>query len=251
MAYKSTRRQWVKLWVNEWLDGTTRFKLTKPQRLLWIDLLALAGRSRFPGLIYAGDQKDGERVGYPISYLAGVLGFGTIDLHNALVILQEHGHIYINGLDRDSLVIGICNWDKYQSEYMRQKTYREVTPEVTSEVTTGVTTGVTTETTSRLLVEGEVDVEGEGEVEGEAEVECISAAAFASIGFDQPFGHPKFQTIWLGNYSQRGNRWLTQVMEATIQECQKSKVSIPPQFFEAKHEIERQENASVPKRVPL
>lgn len=153
MSYKVTRRQWVKLWVNEWLDGTTRFKLTKPQRLLWIDLLALAGRSRFPGFIYAGEQKDGERVGYPLNYLAGVLGFESQDLNNALLILQEHGHIKLSGVERDSLIIQLINWDKYQSEYQRQRAYRKVTKKVTNR------------STSRLPVEG--DVEGDVEVEGE------------------------------------------------------------------------------------
>src|SRR5262245_39860578 len=144
MPYKSTRRQWVKLWVNEWLDGTTRFKLTQRQRLLWVDLLALAGRSRFPGIIYAGDNADGSRVGYPLSWLAGVLGFDVTDLHNSLQVLFAHHHIYMENKD-DAYVIHIINWSKYQSEYLRQRTYRKVT----------------TQTTSRLPVEGEE----EGEVE--------------------------------------------------------------------------------------
>src|SRR5215471_18736943 len=146
MPYKSTRRQWVKLWVNEWLDGTTRFKLTQRQRLLWVDLLALAGRSRFPGIIYAGDNPDGSRVGYPIEWLAGVLGFEVTDLHNSLSALEVHEHIHIKNTS-NSLVIEIANWSKYQSEYLRQRAYRKVT----------------TQTTRRLPVEGE----GEGEKEGE------------------------------------------------------------------------------------
>lgn len=48
----------IKLWVNEWLDGTTRFQMSGAQRAFWIDLLAMAGRSRFPGIICAG--MDGE-----------------------------------------------------------------------------------------------------------------------------------------------------------------------------------------------
>src|SRR5208283_657385 len=144
MSYKSTRRQWVKLWVNEWLDGTTRFELTAPQRLLWIDLLALAGRSRFPGFIYAGEGEGGKRVGYPIAYLAGVLQMDEVTLNNALKLLQAHAHITLDEVSTDNWVIGIVNWEKYQSEYLRQKTYRKVT----------------TKTTSRLPVE----VEGERDV---------------------------------------------------------------------------------------
>src|SRR5579862_5551235 len=126
MAYKSTRRQWVKLWVNEWLDGTSRFELTAQQRLLWIDLLALAGRSRFPGYIYAGEAGDGSKVGYPIAYLAGVLQMDEVTLNNALKLLQLHAHITLDEVIPDVFVIGIINWEKYQSEYLRQKTYRKV-----------------------------------------------------------------------------------------------------------------------------
>jgi len=145
MSYKSTRRQWVKLWVNEWLDGTTRFELTAAQRLLWVDLLALAGRSRFPGFIYAGTGQGNEKVGYPIAYLAGVLQMDETDTNNALKLLEAHGHITLEEVSPEKYIIGIINWEKYQSEYLRQKTYRKVT----------------TKTTSRLPVEGEGDVEGD------------------------------------------------------------------------------------------
>src|SRR5882757_7518023 len=149
MSYKSTRRQWVKLWVNEWLDGTTRFELTPQQRLLWIDLLALAGRSRFPGFIYAGIGEGDKKVGYPIPYLAGVLQMDEQGTNNALRLLDAHGHITLDEVAPEQYVIGIVNWEKYQSEYLRQKAYRKVT----------------TKTTSRLPVE--VEVEGDVEVEGE------------------------------------------------------------------------------------
>jgi len=145
VAYKSTRRQWVKLWVNEWLDGTSRFELTPQQRLLWIDLLALAGRSRFPGEIYAGLAGNGSKVGYPIAYLAGVLQMDEVTTNNALKLLKEHCHITLDESAPEQYVIGIINWEKYQSEYLRQKTYRKVT----------------TNATSRLLVEGEGEVEGD------------------------------------------------------------------------------------------
>src|SRR5271170_3615970 len=111
MSYKSTRRQWVKLWVNEWLDGTTRFELTAPQRLLWVDLLALAGRSRFPGFVYAGSGQGDKRMGYPIAYLAGVLQMNEIDLNNALKLLEAHNHITLDETAPEQYVIGIINWE--------------------------------------------------------------------------------------------------------------------------------------------
>lgn len=231
MSYKSTRRQWVKLWVNEWLDGTTRFKLTQRQRLLWIDLLAMAGRSRWPGKIFAGYGENQAPIGYPLSWLAGTLGFEVTDLNNALVILNAQGHITLD-LQDDSAVIGIVNWEKYQSEYLRQKGYRKVT----------------TKRTSRLPVEGEKEVEVEREVEVE---DKGSAAAWTSIGYP-PFGHKQFRSVWVSRFNTRGEKeWLTDVMERTIQDCDHLGVKVPPQFFDAKREVEAREMASLPRRVPL
>lgn len=235
MSYKSTRRQWVKLWVNEWLDGTTRFELTAPQRLLWIDLLALAGRSRFPGFVYAGTGRDGKKLGYPIAYLAGVLQMDELALNNALRLLKEHEHITLDETAPESYIIGIINWEKYQSEYLRQKTYRKVTPEVTND------------STSRLLVEGE-----KKEKRGREEVEVKdAAAAFRAIGFDQPFGHANFQAVWWDEWLNPKNRWMTQMMEAAIQRCQEDHIKVPPQFYDAKRDVEVQENAQARKRAPL
>jgi len=178
MSYKSTRRQWVKLWVNEWLDGTSRFELTAQQRLLWIDLLALAGRSRFPGFIYAGLAGDGSKVGYPIAYLAGVLQMDEVTLNNALRLLREHCHITLDESHAEQFVIGIINWEKYQSEYLRQKTYRKVT----------------TKTTSRLPVEGEGDVE----VEVEGEVKHIKSVS--------PLGSEEFKAFLAAYPIQTGRK---------------------------------------------
>jgi len=230
MSYKSTRRQWVKLWVNEWLDGTTRFELTAPQRLLWIDLLALAGRSRFPGYVYAGEGEAGKKVGYPIAYLAGVLQMDEVTLNNALKLLQQHHRITLEETGPEQYVIGIINWEKYQSEYLRQKAYRKVT----------------TQTTSRLPVEGEGEVEGDKRRRRET-----AAAAFSAIGFAAPFGDKKFQRVFLERYmAQLPGEWLTQVMESVIQKCQQANIGIPPQFYDAKRDVEQRENRLVKKAVP-
>lgn len=233
MSYKSTRRQWVKLWVNEWLDGTTRFELTAAQRLLWVDLLALAGRSRFPGFIYAGTGQGSEKVGYPIAYLAGVLQMNEIDLNNALKLLQVHSHITLDETGVECYVIGIVNWEKYQSEYLRQKGYRKVT----------------TQTTSRLPVEVEVEVEGEGDKRQREKQR--TAAAFDILGHPEPFGTKQFQREWLSYFEKGTQPYLSLKMEACIQRCQDAGVRIPPQFYDAKRDAEARDAAMAPKRTPL
>jgi len=198
MTYKSSRRQWVKLWVNEWLDGTSRFELTAQQRLLWIDLLALAGRSRFPGQIYAGVGGDGSKVGYPIGYLSGLLQMDEVTLNNALKLLREHCHITLDESAPEQYIIGIINWEKYQSEYLRQKTYRKVT----------------TQTTKRLPVE----VEGEVEGEEEGEVTHIKRVSLGSREFKAFFEAYPVQTGRKAALSE----WIHQMLDNCSKDVMKS-----------------------------
>jgi hypothetical protein len=77
-----------------------------------------------------------------------------------------------------------------------------------------------------------------------------SASAFSEIGFDAPFGQPPFQAIWVTHFTaaKENGAWLTEAMEATIQECQRYKIGVPPQFFDAKHGIEKSERAEFDRR---
>jgi DnaD/phage-associated family protein len=44
-------KDFIKLWVNPWLDGSTRSELSPAERSVWIDLLALAGRYNKEGIM--------------------------------------------------------------------------------------------------------------------------------------------------------------------------------------------------------
>lgn len=72
---------------------------------------------------------------------------------------------------------------------------------------------------------------------------AAAAAAFTEIGFDNPFGQPSFQAEWVTRYleAKKNGTWLTATMEETIQACQKMGIGIPPQFYEAKHDVEKKE----------
>jgi hypothetical protein len=84
-----------------------------------------------------------------------------------------------------------------------------------------------------------------------AEEEEDTTAAYRAIGFDAPFGHKDFQDVFLSLWAGRtGDEWITQTMEQTIQTCQTHNIKIPPQFYEAKRDIEAKENSQV-KRTPL
>jgi hypothetical protein len=79
----------------------------------------------------------------------------------------------------------------------------------------------------------------------EAEEQTAAAtAAFTAIGSDLgPYGQEAFQEVWVRKFRHHNGEWLTAVMEETIQECQRSKIGVPPRFYSAKHRIEEEENA--------
>jgi hypothetical protein len=66
-------------------------------------------------------------------------------------------------------------------------------------------------------------------------------AAFLELGFETVFGQKAFQAIFIKHhqkYLEDGYEYLTDALEATIQECQAGNIGIPPQFYEAKHTVE-------------
>ena len=107
-------RKWIKIWVAESLRGTMRFDFTPAERGVWYDLLALAGDSRQDGLITPGkDQK------YPLNWISGTLNISPSLLHRTLEKCKTYSRIEVNDNG-----IRILNWNKYQSEYERQKPFR-------------------------------------------------------------------------------------------------------------------------------
>src|SRR6516225_5425053 len=123
------KRSWVKLWTNEWLDGTTRYQMSDAQRAFWIDLLAMAGRSRFPGLICAG--RDGKHfVGYPLNRFQSLMA-GPIEIEATLELFERTGKVKITVTSEEPklFVVELLNWRKYQSDLVsqaeRSRKYRE------------------------------------------------------------------------------------------------------------------------------
>lgn len=234
------RRSWVKLWVNEWLDGTTRYEMSDAQRAFWIDLLAMAGRSRYPGVICAGKSPDGKYIGYPINKFQSLMS-EPINVEGTLAMFERTGKITVESTPDSPLrllTLELLNWDKYQSEYQRQKPYRKRTKLQKSD--------------SHSYNQGnKTEVEGETDTDTDTE-EAEAAAAFRAIGFNAAFGQKKFQSVYVKRFSRKlPGEWVTEVMESTIQECQQKKIGVPPQFYEAKRDVEVRENATVVQRAPL
>ena len=107
--------KWLKIWIKEVLRGSTFQELTLEERGLWFSLLCMAGDNLKPG--YVEMRND---VGYPVEVLAPLLNCEVAIISEALKRLKQVGKIEIDSNN----VIKISNWEKYQSEYQRQKKYR-------------------------------------------------------------------------------------------------------------------------------
>jgi hypothetical protein len=124
-------RTWIKINCDRWFDGTIR-KETIEVRSIWTDLLALAGRTGQDGVI----RLPGTEVGYSDHQLAVIFNVPIEVWLAAKDRLMNHpggkpeNRILVSSENK----IEILNWVTYQSEYVRQKSYREkLQPKVTVE----------------------------------------------------------------------------------------------------------------------
>lgn len=122
------RRPWFKVWSEPWFDSSMRIELTNTERGIWTDLLALASKSRFIGIIASGRDPHGKLLGYPVRALTGMMiSWQETDIIAALKALEETGRIRVIHTPlrtkEDGLQIEIIGWEKYQSEYQRTSKY--------------------------------------------------------------------------------------------------------------------------------
>ena len=110
------RRLWIKLYPVDCLDGSIRYQLESDERGVWYDLLNFSAICAIPGTIA---DKDGRP--YPHSFIANRLNISLDLLELTLRKCIEEGRIR----EEDGGKIEIVNWAAYQSEYQRQKPYRE------------------------------------------------------------------------------------------------------------------------------
>jgi hypothetical protein len=222
--------------------------MSDAQRAFWIDLLALAGRSRFGGIVCSG-RDDDRWIGYPLSKFQGLLA-EPIDVESTFELFRRTGKITMEVAGEDPrklYTLFISNWTHYQSEYERKRNEKkrrsESVPSDVPQKSAEMSQPVSLESTS---------TEGEGESEIEAErdqrqrkssaaaapsADSISRA-FCALGH-QPFGSMRFQRIWAEEWSAAAAdpNW-TDIMEQTIQRCKSLSVKVPGLFFKHKHEIE-------------
>ncbi len=138
-----TSRTWVKLYCDQWLSGSLREE-TAELRGIWADLLALAGSGKYGD---TGTISLPNDVGFSDFQFEKTLKITKYQWQKARKRLILTERIAVNNAN----VVTIINWKKYQSEYERQKPYRN--QKLQPKVTTGSYAG---------------DREGDREREGES-----------------------------------------------------------------------------------
>jgi len=149
------RMKWIRIWPHAWFDSSMRVELTNAERAFWVDVIALAGKSRIPGVICS--DPDGK-IGYPLPMLSSLLVSWTPDEVTAILDkLEKTQRVHVTRIPlmsgEDGWIVRITNWQKYQSEAQRVSKYKK---QVYSSTPKG-----------RKDARTEVEVDVEGEVEGE------------------------------------------------------------------------------------
>ena len=112
---RTTKRRWYKVYPAEWINGSIRYQMTSAQRGVWIDILSFASLCSNTGVIC---DRDGRAL--PLTFLANRLNISAKLLNATLAICEADGR-----LSQDATGIHVTNWDRYQSEYDRQKPGRQ------------------------------------------------------------------------------------------------------------------------------
>jgi len=115
------KRNWIKLYVDQCLRGTMISELSASQRWGFVGLLLMAGDSNEEGLIFLRKNESGEFIGYSDHTMSELLG---MDIKEYLFAKEKMINFDKISVDKNN-VIRIINWKKYQSEYQRQKQYRD------------------------------------------------------------------------------------------------------------------------------
>ena len=116
---RTSKRRWIKLYPNECLSGSIRWQLTPQERSAWYDLLFFSSVCS-----NTGDICDRDKNPIPRSFIANRLNISLQLLNSTIEKCKEEGR-----LTEDDKGFHITNWGKYQSEYDRQKPYRQAKKE--------------------------------------------------------------------------------------------------------------------------
>ena len=121
------RMKWIRIWPHAWFDSSMRVELTNAERAFWVDVIALAGKSRIPGVICSDPE---GKVGYPLPMLSSLLVSWTPEEVTAILEkLEKTQRVQVKRIPlmsgEDGWIVRVTNWQKYQSEAQRVSKYKK------------------------------------------------------------------------------------------------------------------------------
>jgi len=108
-------RKWIKVFCYETLHGSVSYQLSEAEQAVWVKLLCFAGLCGHEGLIADHDKRP-----FPHAFIIHEVHTSPDIFEGTLTKCKDEGRI-----SEDGEGIRITNWVKYQSEYDRQKPWRE------------------------------------------------------------------------------------------------------------------------------
>jgi hypothetical protein len=171
--------KWIRIWPHAWFDSSMRVELTNAERAFWVDVIALAGKSRIPGVICSDPE---GKVGYPLPMLSSLLVSWTPqEVTSVLEKLEKTQRVQVEHTallsGEDGWIVRVTNWEKWQSESQRVQKYRNTSRSEKRNQRSLITNNSCT--SGRI----EVEVEVEEEVEEEKK-KTKAQAAPSPLAFD-------------------------------------------------------------------
>ncbi len=104
MKNRDDSMNWIPLWIDKWIFGSTRIELQPDERSVWIDLMAIASKDN--GYIRANPETE-----YPPQQLAGLLCISEELLNRSIQRFIETKKI---AKSENGAGYYIINWSSYQ-----------------------------------------------------------------------------------------------------------------------------------------
>ena len=138
MSNKSRKKSWFKVCPEKWIFGITREEMSSAERGVWMDFLALAAINDSPGQIdFFSYKRIANQLHISVKLLKSTINKALF--FKKVELKEKKNNPTCDQLDTKSdtletnrskiglplRTIIILNWNEYQSEYLRQKPYRQ------------------------------------------------------------------------------------------------------------------------------
>jgi len=151
-SYKNTKEKtWIKFYPEKWIFGSTREEMTNAERAVWMDILSLAAMNDPLGQVdFISYKRLANQLNISVKLLKSTIKKAIVYEKIELIELKET-QIGSNFREKEEIIDPTCDqldnknanlvttqtkfglsiksiiilkWNKFQSEYMRQKPYR-------------------------------------------------------------------------------------------------------------------------------